>query len=138
VPTLALSNCVSNDTPSSGLTPVARLVADIKALKAYPDDQILVAAIAGPAAPYTVQWSPGSGPASQELWPAIEHSCVNPNDDGSFGDPSIRIAQFVQAFGDHGLLTSICDDDYAASMISIAAGISRMIGSNCPVGSPCP
>jgi hypothetical protein len=137
-PTLALSNCVPNDTASSGLTPVAKLVADIKALKVDPDGQILVAAIAGPATPYTVQWSPGSGPAAQELWPEIEHSCVNPNGDGSFGDPSVRIAQFVQAFGDHGLLTSICDDDYAASMISIAAGISRMIGSNCPVGSPCP
>jgi hypothetical protein len=137
-PTLALSNCVSNDTASSGLIPVAKLVADIQALKAYPDSQILVAAIAGPATPYTVQWSPGSGPASQELWPEIEHSCVNPNGDGSFGDPSVRIAQFVQAFGDHGLLASICDDDYAGSMISIAARISRMIGSNCPAGSPCP
>ncbi len=137
-PTLALSNCVSNDTPSSGLIPVAKLVADIQALKADPNHQILVAAIAGPATPYTVQWGPGSGPASQELWPEIEHSCVNPNGDGSFGDPSVRIAQFVQAFGDNGLLASICDDDYAGSMISIAARISRMIGSNCPAGSPCP
>jgi hypothetical protein len=85
-----------------------------------------------------VQWSPGSGSASQELWPEIEHSCVNSNVDGSFGDPSVRIAQFVQAFGNNGLLASICDDDYAGSMISIAARISRMIGSNCPVGSPCP
>jgi hypothetical protein len=137
-PTLTLSNCVSNDTPSSGLIPVAKLAADIQALKVDPEGQILVAAIAGPAAPYAVQWSPGSGPAFQELWPEIEHSCVSPTGDGSFGDPSVRIAQFVQAFGDNGLLASICDDDYAGTMISIAARISRMIGSNCPAGSPCP
>lgn len=137
-PSLTLSNCVSNDTASSGLIPVAKLVADIKALKAYPDRQILVAAIAGPPTPYTVQWSPGSGPASQELWPEVEHACANPNGDGSFGDPSVRIAQFVRAFGSNGVLASICDDDYAASMLSIAGGISRMIASNCPVGSPCP
>lgn len=136
-PTLTLSNCVSNDTASSGLIPIAKLVTDIKALKVNPDRQILVAAIAGPPTPYTVAWSPGVGASSQELWPEIEHSCVNPNGDGSFGDPSVRIAQFVQAF-DNGMLASICDGDYAATMTSIAAGIGRMLAPTCLIGSECP
>ena len=60
------------------LTPVARFISDIKALKTDPDNQIMVAAIAAPATPYTVAWLPASGGQNTqrgELWPVVEHSC---------------------------------------------------------------
>ena len=58
-------------------------------------------------------WLPASGGQNiqpGERWPTIEHSCgpaggddVNPEEtmnttDGSFGNPGVRIAQFVNAF----------------------------------------
>jgi hypothetical protein len=134
-PTLTLSNCESNDTASSGLIPVGQLVADIKALKVDPDHQILVAAIAGPPTPYTVQWLPSADPSSNQLWPQIEHSCISSNGDGSFADPAVRMAQFVEAFGGNGLTYSICDDDYASAMKSIAAKLGALISPQCVAGT---
>ncbi len=134
-PTLNLTNCESNDSGTGMLTSVAALVAGIKALKADPDNQIVVGAISPPATPYTVAWLPESGGQNTqpgELWPLIEHSCgapggddVNPLatqliDDGSFGDPGVRIAQWVHAFGSNGVVTSICDADYSVSFQTIA------------------
>ena len=60
-PTLNLTNCESNDSGTGLVTPVANLVAGIKALKADPDNQIVVGAISPPATPYTVAWVPASG-----------------------------------------------------------------------------
>jgi hypothetical protein len=142
-PTLTLSNCESNDTSSSGLTPVSKFVADIKALKPDPTNQILVAAVTGvtgsdPAnllpIPYTVQWVPGAGPAASQLWPQVEHNCTSKNGDGSFADPAVRITQFVKAFGSNGVLASICDNNYAISMAAIAAKIGALITPKCITG----
>ena len=139
-PTLNMTNCESNDSGTGLLTTVASLVAGIKALKADPDDQIVVGAISPPASPYTVAWVPESGGQNTEpgeLWPQIEHSCgpiggddVNPlstmpSTDGSFGDPGVRIAQWVHAFGDNGIVTSICDADYARALPIIANKINE-------------
>ena len=138
-PTLNLTNCQSNDSSTGLVTPVASLVAGIRALKADPDHQIVVGAISPPATPYTVAWLPQSGGQNTqpgELWPLIEHSCgalggddVNPlatqrPTDGSFGDPGVRVAQWVHAFGSNGVVTSICDADYSASFQTIADKIS--------------
>ena len=138
-PTLNLTSCESNDTGTGLLTSVAALVAGIKALKADPDNQIVVGAIAPPVTPYTVAWIPPSGaqnPQPGELWPQIEHSCgapggddVNPLatqliSDGSFGDPGVRIAQWVHAFGSNGVVASICDADYSVSFQTIADKIA--------------
>ena len=140
-PTLDLANCVDNETGSSALTPVSQFVKDIKALKTDPDNQILVAAITAPAAPYTVAWLPQSGGGQNtqpgELWPQIEHSCgavggddTNPKatqnpTDGSFGDPGVRIAQFVKAFP-NGVQGSICDPSYATTMAAVASKIGQL------------
>ena len=144
-PTLNLTNCESNDSGSGMLTSVADLVAGIRALKADPDNQIVVGAIAPPVTPYTVAWIPASaGQNAQpgELWPLIEHSCgaagtddVNPLatqliDDGSFGDPGVRIAQWVHAFGSNGVVASICDADYSISFQTIADKIGMHLGSS--------
>jgi hypothetical protein len=143
-PTLDMTACQSNDTSSGMLTPVLQFVDDIKSLKPDPDNDILVAAIAAPATPYTVAWVPESGgqnTQSGELWPEMEHSCgpsngtlgiVNPEatqltTDESFGDPGVRIAQFTSAFHNN-VLGSICDSDYGTTISAVATKIGQMIG----------
>ena len=135
-PSLGLTDCESNDTSSGMLTPVSQFVAQIKALKSDPS-RITVGALIGPATPYTVEWMPATGATGNvgsQIWPQIEHSCgpqggddVNPTavdltTDGSFGDPAVRITQWVQAFGDNGVLGSICDD-YGLTMGSMAGKV---------------
>ncbi len=134
-PTLNLTSCESLDTDGL-LTPVSALISGIKALKKDPDRQIVVGAIIAPPTPYTVAWvAPESGQNLRpgELWPQMEHSCgagssVNPlgqvSTDGSWGDPAVRIAQWVKGFGDNGVVTSVCDANYAGAFGAIAAQIA--------------
>jgi hypothetical protein len=81
-----------------------------------------------------------------ELWPEIEHSCgaiggddVNPAasmnpTDGSFGDPAVRLAQFVGAFP-QSVLASICNPSYASVAQTIAAKIAALPqNQNCLTG----
>jgi hypothetical protein len=137
-PTLDLANCLSNDT-NGMLTPVKRFVSDIRALKPYPDNEIIVGAVIGPPTPYTVAWGPeenGQNTKPGELWPQMEHSCgaiggVNPeatsiSSDGSFSDPSVRIAQFVGAFP-RSHLGSVCDASYASVLDAVASDIGQVI-----------
>ena len=149
-PTLTLKDCMSDDSGgANNLVPVSKFINDIKKLKTDPDNQILVAAISAPAAPYTVAWLPASGGTNTqpgEVWPVIEHSCgakngmdVNPDPttqnstDGSFGDPGVRIAQFVNAFP-NSVLASICDPSYASSMQAIATKLGQLITPPCITG----
>ena len=134
--TLDLTDCESDDS-SGPLTPVISFVNGIRALKSDPDNQIVVGAIVAPPTPYTVTWLPETGGQNTlpgELWPSVEHSCgpagdetVNPNGqpatDGSFGDPAVRIAQWVHAFGGNGFMASICDGDYANAFNGIVSKI---------------
>jgi hypothetical protein len=137
-PILNLAVCQDNDTGSSALTPVSTFVQHIRSLKADPDNQILVGAITGPTDPYGVVWMPATGSASGESWPQVIHSCgaqggddVNPMStmhptDGSFGDPAVRIAQFVTAFP-NSVLASICDASYRAALQAMANKLISMM-----------
>jgi hypothetical protein len=142
-PTLDLTNCTSNDTASGLLTPVAKFISDIKALKPDPDHQIVVASITAPATPYAVRWLPAVGGQNTkpgELWPQVEQSCgpagsidVNPKAtqtpaDGSSGDPAVRITQFAQAFP-NGVQGSVCDLSFATTIGAVASKIGQLIGS---------
>jgi hypothetical protein len=152
-PTLDLAGCIDNEqspmgTGTSALTPVSQFISDIKSLKPDPDNQILVAAIAAPAAPYTVEWLPesqGTGTKPGELWPSVMHSCgtkggpdVSPTaqsaTDSSFGDPGVRISRFVSAFPNY-VLASICDASYASSMAEIAKRLGQLITPPCITGT---
>jgi hypothetical protein len=142
-PILDLVNCEDNETGTSALTPVSQFVNDIKALKPLPDNQILVAAIAAPATPYSVVWTPEEGGQNTqpgELWPNVMHSCgpsgayVNPaatdlSTDGSFGDPAVRIAQFTNAFP-NSVLGSICDPNFSSVLSTLASRIGQLIEPN--------
>src|SRR4029077_13051145 len=95
-------------------------------------------AIVAPPTPYTVAWVPAAGgqAAAGELWPQMEHSCggpggVNPeatqvSTDGSFGDPAVRIAQFVKAFRTNGVMASVCDPSYASSLQNVATMVDSL------------
>jgi hypothetical protein len=137
-PTLDLTSCTSNDGTGL-LTPVPRFVSDIRALKPDPDSQIIVGAVIAPPTPYTVKWGPainGQNSPPGELWPEMEHSCglpgsVNPeatslSTDGSFGDPGVRIAQFVRSFP-RSHLGSVCDASYASVLGAVAGDIAQTI-----------
>jgi hypothetical protein len=109
---VTLDGCVSAED-SGLLTPVATIVSQLRALKPFPDQQIVATAIAGPTTPYQVTWRHplvnDTGP-----WPGIEHSCAA--SDGHVADPAIRIADFVHRFGDNGLLLSACSDNWGPSL----------------------
>lgn len=148
--TLDMTGCTSNDSGGPmNLTPVTTFVSHIKALKPDPDNQILVAAITAPPEPYTVEWVPPASPppgTSGQLWPQVMHSCgakgssdVNPAatmnaTDGSFGDPGVRVTQFVHSFP-NSVVASICDPSYAASMTAIATKLGALIKPNCITGN---
>jgi MYXO-CTERM domain-containing protein len=131
---LTFADCESDDTGSSALITVSSLVAGIKALKGPTGPAIVVGAIVSPTAPYTVAWQPGFGPSANELIPNVEHSC-GPTTDGSFGDPAVRIAQFVQAFGDNGVTESICDTTFSPAFSLITSKIAEHLpGGTGPTG----
>ena len=140
---------MDNETGDSALTPVSKFVSDIKKLKTDPDNQIAVAAIIAPPAPYGVAWVPPSNPppeASGQLWPQVMHSCgapggddVNPmatqtTTDGSFGDPGVRITQFAQAFP-NSVTASICDSSYGAAMTPFATRLGALLKPTCIQGT---
>jgi hypothetical protein len=111
VPSLSLTDCRSNEVGGT-LTPVSKFVADIRALKPDPD-QILVTGLVGPPSPYTVQWvADGASPSG--LRARVAPSCGTEAADGSgaFGEPAVRLAEFIEAFP-NGLLASVCDPDYS-------------------------
>ena len=124
--TVNLAGCVPSE--SNGLlTPVATFVAQLRSLKPRPDQQIVVAAIAGPSAPYDVKWHAASANDTGP-WPVMSHSCTA--SDGSFADPAVRVGAWAHAFAPNGMLVSICQDSYAMSFDRIAQLL------NTPGGTP--
>jgi hypothetical protein len=125
-PATDLQGCVSNETASGKLTHVGDEVAFLKSLKNDPN-QIFVAAITGPATPYGVEMIQQG--ADTEMHPNVIHSCTQGT--GEYADPSVRIQQWVEAFGDHGLAQTICAPSFAPSLSSIATELSKLLGPQC-------
>ena len=134
--TVTLENCTSSECDGL-LTPVGEFVARIKALKASPANEIVVAAIAGPTAPYQVRWraplveDTSCGQASCP-WPLIEHSCTAV--DNSFADPGIRVAQAIGAFGANGFYSSICESNFAPALQQVASRIGTLLAAGGGIG----
>ena len=118
-PTDLSGTCVSAE--DGRLLRVADVVAALKNLKPNDPQKVLVAAITGPANPYVVDLTAPELP-DPHLWPVIDHSCTTKEPDGSvtFGDPSVRIQQWVSAFGENGVFESICGDTFKAALTDIA------------------
>jgi hypothetical protein len=108
--TVTLDECVSAEAAGM-LTSVGDVVFALRSVKPFPDQQIIVAAVAGPPTPYTVKWRlPRPGVVDTGPWPEIAHSCTGSE---SFGDPAVRIGDWTRAFGANGLFVSDCDTDFA-------------------------
>jgi hypothetical protein len=131
--TVTYDSCTSNDTEGY-LVSVADTARRLRAVKGDNADQVLVAAITGPATPYTVAWKP-SAPTDTSCgaaacpWPVIGHSCGT--DDTNHADPGIRVLQLVDEFHDNGLKLSICDDSFAPALDRIAALINQKLQPAC-------
>jgi hypothetical protein len=111
---VTMDGCASAEDAGM-LTPVGRIVEQLRALKRFPDQQIVVAAIAGPTTPYTISWTNGAnGPR-----PRIASSCTG--GDGSAAVPAVRIEQWVRSFGPNGLMLPVCIDNYGPSLDRLGA-----------------
>ena len=90
-------------------------------------------AIANPPAPYIVGTTAPTLDDPAGAWPIVEHSCTQP--DGTYGDPAIRINQWVQAFEGNGIFETICNDSFAPALQGIADLIDKKIGAPCVSGN---
>ncbi|HTA17912.1 MAG TPA: hypothetical protein VK989_01385 [Polyangia bacterium] len=111
---------------------VADVVTNLKKIKSNPAN-VLVAAIAGPPAPYIVGTTPPTLDDPAGAWPVVEHSCTEA--DGTYGDPAIRINQWVQAFQGNGIFETICNDNFSLALQGIADLINKKIGAPCVSGN---
>jgi hypothetical protein len=126
-----LADCHSNEDGAK-LIRVADVVSFLKSLKATPDD-VLVAAITGPSTPYSVQLRQvrnRSGGFIQDE-PRIVPSCRSANGSAS---PSVRIKEFIDAFGTNGTIESICDSDFSPAMARIGDKIAGRFRHQCVEG----
>ena len=118
---VTLDGCVSAEGDGL-LIPVANLVGQLRTLKRFPDEQIVVSAIAGPTAPYTIKWRTAAI-ADTGPWPGMAHSCTA--SDGSVADPAVRISQWVQSFGANGQSLSACLDNFAPAATRLGELLNR-------------
>jgi len=134
--TVAYVGCESNDNEGFLLS-AKDTAARIKQVKSHPPrvvtSQILVASIQGPATPYVVHWkAPSTLDTSCGMsscpWPEMTHSCATQT---AFADPGVRTQEFVQQFGDAGLVLSVCDDSYAPGLQQLGAAIGRLFDPPC-------
>ena len=126
--------CVSAE--DGRLLRVSDVVTAMKRLKADPS-KVLVAAIAGPPNPYKVNVGPSQVKGDASQWPFVEHSCqqTEPDMSQTYADPSIRIKQWVDAFGGNGVFEEICNDTFKPALTVIANEIGKKIGSPCVTGT---
>jgi hypothetical protein len=124
--TQTYGNCVSAE--DGVLTRVADVVSGIRRLKMDPDNQIMVASISGLRSPYEVHWKAPTN-ADTGPWPEISHVCTAP--DGSYADPSPRIADFVASFGGNGLQLPICAGEFAPALTRLADQIEQHLRKPC-------
>jgi hypothetical protein len=127
---------------------------NIKALKDYPDEQIVVAGIFGwplddqdmATATYKIAPVPtadAAHPTMFDLWPV----CYDPNHKpapattdangfdataaGPAAAPGLRLAAYVDEFGENGLKFSICQPDFSNSMSQIGAKLAKQLQNRC-------
>jgi hypothetical protein len=118
---VTLTGCESNETASSKLIHIGDVVTFLKTLKPNPT-QLVVASITGPNTPYVTQVGQ-QRQAGMPDYVEIAPSCQIVGNEGAA--PAVRLHQFTNAFGDNGLIRSICVDDFADVMKDIAIHIGK-------------
>ena len=122
-----LMNCHSNE--NGPLTRIGDFVRFFKSLKASPDD-VIVAAITGPATPYSVELHQVRERVSGllENEPRVVPSCMSTNGSAA---PAVRLKDFIDGFGLNGTLESICEGDFSPAMARIGDKIAGRIRHQC-------
>ena len=118
---VTLTGCESNETPSSKLIHIGDVVTFLQTLKPNPN-QLVVATITGPNTPYVTRVGEQRQIGAPE-YVEITPSCQIVGNEGAA--PAVRLHQFTKAFGERGLIRSICVDDFADVMEEIAIIVGR-------------
>jgi hypothetical protein len=123
------ANCHANTT-SPYVAGVQPMIDFVKGLK---DDsaQIMVAAIVGNPEPVETELRVPDGAAVAV--PSLAHSCQYDGTDSipEVADPAVRIAQFVNAFGTRGTVSSVCSADLSLPMTDIGLRAKQLMGDPC-------
>jgi hypothetical protein len=124
-----LADCRASDTGK--LIPVQQIVDSIRALKARPDEQILVSGIFG--------WPTNPSDAVYRfVRPSVARGidyapvCQSPSNGAAMA--ALRLKAFVEAFGPNGTFSSICQDDFRPTLRSIGEQLALRVGSICLPG----
>jgi hypothetical protein len=146
------STDTSGPTACSPLKDIHHLANEIKALKARPDEQILVAGIFGwprsdadmATATYKIDLVPNPNgadtmhPQIYDYWPVCydpkhmpQSSGFDPSAWGWGAQGGLRMAAFIDEFGDNGLKYSICEPNFAAAMAGIGNGFAKKLVPEC-------
>ena len=122
-----LQNCVAAPQRAGRLIDVGDLSRFVLGLKSGAPERIIVSAITGVSPnPLTASYGFSErviSPGAPKLLD-VESVCSGP--DGAAA-PSLRIAEFVKAFGSNGHLESICDQDFGAAFGRVAQKIAQRI-----------
>jgi len=145
----------SGPTTCSPLKGVHQLAQEIKALKADPDNQIMVAGIFGwprtdddmAKAKYKIDRVPGPRPEDADnqqgqvwdYWPVCYDPDHEPADPATFdaeawgwgAQGGLRISAFIDEFGQNGLKHSICERDFTRAMGPFADTIAYKLQNLC-------
>jgi hypothetical protein len=140
----------SGPTDCSPLKSVKFMADELKALKPFPDHQLLAAGVFGwprneaemATATYRIDLVPSPDPAHPEVfehWPACYHPNHPPPSDGSFSSDAwgmaaqggLRLAAFLDQFGRSGLKFSICEPDFSVAMTTIGQTLARRLQGGC-------
>jgi hypothetical protein len=128
------AQCASN---AAALHPVARYINGLKSLKADAfKDRIIFGGIVGvPRANVTRGLSLDQILALREMQVNVIGGTQRPSCTATGGagtaTPARRMVQVAQAFGEDGIITSICEDDYGAALDAIIAKIAGKLSGEC-------
>lgn len=132
-------NVLCSRSPGA-LHPISRYVEGLKSLKPANPDRIIFAGIVGvPRADSTTAKTLDElllAPEMQVMEQtegdqiSLKPSCISPKNDGK-ADPARRMVELAKAFGENGVVTSICEDDYGPALASVISKIAEKLGGAC-------
>jgi hypothetical protein len=122
---VAMTGCHSAE--DGKLVTVQGVIDFLYSLKPGAPQNVFVALIAGPTAPYVIkpqQFMIGNG--GIETQPQVVHSCTSGTAGTEYADPAIRLNQLAAAFAPNSVVSSICADDFSTTMTTIAQTMAGM------------
>ncbi len=113
-------NCTPRPEADTYLSNPLKYFEFLKTLKSNPN-LLIGAVIAGNATPVGVGLTTRGAPN-------LKPSCMSASGNA---DPAVRLASFVQQFGDRGQFVSICQDDLSDAVQTVAELLARVLGTSC-------